>query len=250
MNELLIRGHLGTGDMLVQNAIVRHYAKENSVCVVCKHRNMSMAAFMWRDLTNVELIGVEDNDNDKEADEVTAHAEQQGFSVLRLGFTGKKPFDIQKWDQELYRQAGVDFKMCWNGFKVNRQPSREIYPIDIGRSEYCFVHEDRPRGYIINEKYLPKSRAGRKGGMKRIYADPKRTDNIFDWWHIIENATEIHVMESCFAILVDHLPEFKAKRVAVHEYCRKSIRPTYQNQFEIIDGDGNRPIFGPGTLNK
>lgn len=234
MNELLIRGHLGLGDLLIGNAIVRHYAKEHAVCVVCKHHNMTSAAFQWRDLVNVELIGVAGDDNDKEADEVTAHAEQQGFPVLRLGFTGKKPFDIQQWDREFFRQAGVDFQMCWNGFKVNRQPSREIYPIDIGKSEYCFIHEDKARGHVINEKYLPKSRHGRKGGMKRIYADPKRTDNIFDWWNIIDGATEIHVIESCFAILIDHLPQIKAKRVVVHQYARKSTPPTYQNQFEII----------------
>ena len=234
INELLIRGHLGTGDMLVMNSIVRHYAKEHQVCVVCKNRNLAMAAFMWRDLTQVELIGVENDDNDKEADEATAHAEQQGFPVLRLGFTGKKPFDIQKWDKEMYRQAGLDFSKCWNDFKVNRQPSREIYPIDVGRSDYCFIHEDRERGFVLNEKYLPKSRHGRKGGMKRIYADPKRTDNIFDWWNIIDGATEIHVYESCFAILIAHLPEIKAKRVVVHDYVRKSVAPTYQNNFERI----------------
>ncbi len=232
MNDLLIRGHLGLGDMLIGNAIVRHYAKDNAVCVVCKHRNMPSAAFMWRDLPNVELIGVENNDNDKEADEVAAHAEQQGFPVLRLGFTGRKPFDIQNWDKEFYRQAGVDFKMCWNGFKVNRQPSREIYPIDTDK-RYCFIHEDKSRGCLINEKYLPK-KVNTRGKMKRVYADPKRTDNIFDWWHIIENAHEIHVMESSFAILIDHLPEIKAKRVCVHEYCRKSIAPVYQNSFERI----------------
>lgn len=230
MNDLLIRGHLGTGDMLVMNAIVRHYAKENQVCVVCKNRNLTTAAFMWRDLTNVELIGVEDNDNDKEADEVSFYAEQQGFSVLRLGFTGKKPFDIQTWDKDLYRQAGVDFKMCWNGFKVNRQPSREIQNFDVDK-KYTFIHEDRERGYTINEKYLPKKRTR---GSSRIYAKPGVTDNIFDWWRVIENASEIHVMESCFAILIDHLPEIKAKRVCVHTYARKSVAPTYQNSFELI----------------
>lgn len=146
MSELLLRGHLGLGDLLIGNAIVRHYAKENAVCVVCKHHNMTSAAFMWRDLLGVELIGVAGDDNDKEADEVTAHAEQQGFPVLRLGFTGKKPFDIQNWDREFYRQADVDFAMCWNGFKVNRQPSRELYPLDVGQREYCFIHEDKARG--------------------------------------------------------------------------------------------------------
>jgi len=235
-NELLILGHLGLGDMLVMNGLVRHFAKDHAVCVTCKYRNLTSSAFMWRDLTNVELLGVENDDNDKDAIEAAAHAESQGFQVLRLGNFGKKPFDVQNWDREFYRQAGVDFKACWNDFKVSRQPSREIYPLDVNkRSEYCFVHEDKARGCVINEKHLPKGIRGRKGGMKRIYADPKRTDNIFDWWHIIDEATEIHVMESCFAILIDHLPEIKAKRVCVHTYCRKSIPPTYQNHFEIIE---------------
>lgn len=234
-NQLLILGHLGLGDMLVMNAIVRHYAKDNAVCVICKHRNLTSSAFMWRDLTNVELLGVENDDNDKEAIEAAAYIEQHGFPVLRLGNFANKPFDVKQWDREFYRQAGVDFQKCWNDFKVSRQPSREIYPIELGKSEYCFIHEDKARGCVIKDEHLPKSIRGRKGGMKRVYADPKRTDNIFDWWHAIENATEIHVMESCFAILIDHLPEIKARRVCVHTYCRKSIPPTYQNKFEIIE---------------
>lgn len=230
MNDLLLRGHLGLGDAIICNALVRHLAEKHFVCVLCKHHNMSSVAFMFRDLVNVELFGVAGDDNDKEADEVTAHAEQQGYPVLRLGFTGAKPFDIQKWDQEFYRQASVPFSDCWNKFKVARQPSKEIQKFDMNR-DYVFIHEDKDRGCIINEKYLPRKRTR---GISRVYAVRGITDNIFDWWGVVENAKEIHVMESSFAILIDHLPEVKAKRICVHEYCRKSIAPTYQNSFERI----------------
>jgi len=221
MNDLLLLGHLGLGDHLVTNAIVRHLAQSNNVTILVKHHNQASVDFMFRDLLNVETFGVADDDEARAAEN---EARTQGYSVFGLGRFGLPPFSSETWDRDFYRQAGIPFEACWNGFKVADQPSREL---EIPKGDYIFIHENKETGCIMNRKRLPKK-------LKIISADRKRTDNIFDWWGIIKNAREIHVMESCFAILVDHTPSLKAQRVAVHDYMRKSIAPAYINTFERI----------------
>lgn len=221
MSDLLFMGHLGLGDHLVTNAIVRHFAKTNNLTILVKPHNQASVDFMFRDLVNVETYVVNDDD---EARAAANDCRVAGYPIFGLGIFGLPPFNVPTWDQDFYRQAGLPFKDCWNGFKVSRQPSQEL-PIPSG--DYVFIHEDVKRNSVMNRKHLPKK-------VKVVSADPKKTNNIFHWWGIIESAKEIHVMESCFAILVDHLPSVKANRIAVHDYMRKSVAPTYLNTFERI----------------
>ena len=221
MNDLLLLGHLGMGDHLVCNAIVRHFAKDNNVTILAKSHNQASVDFMFRDLVNVETFSIKDDDDARAA---ATEARNQGYPVFGLGTFGLPPFERDTWDKDFYRQAGVQFQQCWNGFKVTRQPSREL---KVPGVDYVFVHEDVKRGCVLNRKLLPKK-------IKVVCADPKKTSNIFDWWGIMENAKEIHVMESCFAIFADHLPIRKAERVVIHDYMRKSVSPTYLSNFERV----------------
>ena len=221
MTDLLLLGHLGLGDHLVCNAIVRHLAKSSNMTILVKPHNQASVDFMFRDLVNVETFTVAD---DTEARAAENGAKAQGYPVFGLGIFGLPPFSSETWDRDFYRQAGLSFNECWNGFKVADQPSREL---EAPKGDYIFIHENKETGCVMNRKRLPKK-------LKIISVDRKKTDNIFDWWGIIKNAKEIHVMESCFAVLADHTPNLKAQRVVIHDYMRKSVAPTYLNTFERI----------------
>ena len=222
MNDLFLNWHLGAGDALVCNAIVRHLAKSQTVVVPVKPHNLASVSFMLRDLRNVDILTLDKTDPDGEADKLASWASAYGYRLLGLGFKGSPPFSAKTWDRDMYRQAGVPFSQCWSHFVVDRQPSRELPLPDV--DEYIFVHEDKSRGFLIDPKKLPKK-------VHRVYADPKLTNNIFDWWNIIEHAAEIHCFDSSFAILVDHLPEKEATRLVMHDYARHGNPPTYQNQW-------------------
>jgi hypothetical protein len=215
MSDLLIRGHLGLGDHLVTNAIVRDRATaHDEVVVLCKPHNAPSLAFMWRDLRNVELFSIEGDD---EADKAVAEMTRAGYPVLALGFFGPQPFDPDRWDSEMFRQASLDPQLRWNGFKVDRQPSREL---DIPPHPYIFVHDDPERGFAIPSERLP-------SGIPAVRPTPGATPCIFDYWGILENASEIHCIDSCFAIFVDSLPEQKASRLVWHHYARRGRPPRY-----------------------
>lgn len=223
MNDLLLLGHLGLGDHLVCNAIVRHLAKSNNLTILVKPHNQASVDFMFRDLVNVETFAVAD---DTEARAAENEAKAQGYPVFGLGIFGLPPFSGETWDRDFYRQAGIPHLDCWNKFQVADQPSREL-PIPSG--DYIFIHEDVGRGFVMNRKHLPRSKK-----IKVIAADPKKTNNIFDWWGVIKNAKEIHVFDSSFAILVDHTPCMKGERFVMHDYMRKGNPPSYLMTFERI----------------
>jgi hypothetical protein len=126
-------------------------------------------------------------------------------------------------EKTFYQQAGVPFSKKWESFFVQRDASREFQLFDYFKltpGEYIFVHDDIPRQQIINvdlfeDKKLPVLRAL-----------PEHTNNIFDFCYMIENAKEIHVIESCMMFLIDLMfqNQFKNKKLFIHRYT-KSIKP-------------------------
>lgn len=222
MKSLVIRSHLGAGDMLIINAIVRERAtKFDEVYLPCKTHNVPSVRFMFRDLPNVYVWGVRD---DNEADKFTSDRIYCGSKVLGLGlFAYEKEFDIDQWDREMYRQAGLPFEQRWDGFRAVRDPSRELEP---GVDSWVFAHQDSARRFEINVNRMPRGNV--------LSPIPGRRHNIFDYWPLIENAEEIHCIDSCFAILADSIPT-KAKRHVLHLYARPgALPPHYRKNWEIL----------------
>lgn len=220
-SELLLYPHLGLGDALIVNAIVRRLAQQHSLMVVlCKPHNAPTESFMWRDLINLEVFSVA---NDEEAASARKAAQESGFQTLGLGMWSDLPFNLECWAQSFYEQAGVPFQMRWNEFLVNRQPSREL---PVPDKPFCLIHEDKSRGYKIDRERLPK--------LPVVEIVPVDGSILFDYWGLMENAEEIHFIDSSPALLLDSLPLVKAKRRVLHRYCRKGTPPAYQNPWEEV----------------
>ena len=221
MNEVVLYQHLGLGDALVNNALVRALAKSQRVMVLCKPHNVISCVFQWRDNPNIRVYEVE---NDVDAAVTCAYAESKGIEVIRNGLHKHDDiFDIRVWDREFYRHANVPFEQSWKGFKVDRDLRQEETVLPV--PDYAFIHDDPERGYYIDDSRIDKSLVR--------FRPNKLHSNIFTWCEAIERATEIHCMESCFAILADRIPT-TATRLCVHAYARKSIAPTYKKAWEIL----------------
>ena len=232
MKETLIRGHLGLGDGLVVNAIVRHYAQTRAVTFLAKPHNAQTLAFQWRDLDNVMIVSVTD---DAVADACVKEIKKHCKETLCLGMFGEKTKYVhEKWDASMFEQAGIDHKERWNNFKCARQESREMEPL---KGKYAFVHDDPMRGFAIPPEALPMKT------MKIVRPSPDmRTRNgdagiLFDYWGWLDNATEIHCIDSSFAILVDHiyLPIFANKKLVLHLGLRQNeMPPARMKDFEVV----------------
>src|SRR5688572_13478577 len=118
--SLFIRPHLGLGDALILNALVRHFAERQPVTFPCKTHNLPSVSFQFRDNPNIEVFPVAD---DAEADRV-CHSQQWS---LKLGMFGVG-FTFKDWDAVMYKQAGVPFEKRWSGFYYQREFGRELQP--------------------------------------------------------------------------------------------------------------------------
>lgn len=233
MKELLLASHLGLGDGLIANAIVRRLAETHAVSVIVKPHNATTLAFQWRDSDRIVLVEVDD---DAQARKGIAHVRKHGKEVLGLGFFHtKERFEPQsEFDRVLYRQAGIDHTERWNGFKCARQESREL---EVPSGKYCFVHDDPARNFVIPPEALPFKRlkiVRPSKDLKNKNGDPCI---LFDYWGWLDNATEIHVIDSSFAILADHLhlEKFANKRLVLHLGLRPNeFPPARMKSFEIM----------------
>ena len=173
---------------------------------------------MLHDHRQIAILPIHDDE------EMTSVAKAWKGDHLRLGSFGKS-FEPKEWDKSMFKQSGVDFNLRWDDASIPRDFSREFEQPD---GPYGFMHDDFDRGFRIKKELLPKIRMLAPN-------HPRVTPNIFDYCRLIENATEIHVIDSCFAILADSLTTLKAKRKVVHLYARPgALPPTYRDGWEIL----------------
>lgn len=214
MRSLCINWHLGLGDHLLCNGLVRHYAAMYDIVVlpVWAHNKASID-FMFRDLGKIEARAIK---HTKEIPDLIDGCDE----CLDLGFA-REDFDAKVFDRSFYTQANVDFEKRWSDFKFTRDESIEAKC----NVPFRFVHDDWGRGFQIT----------------RIKADdscpivrPHPLPNIFQFIWMLENADEIHCIDSSFLSLADSIPT-KAKRLVYHRYARNSIPPILKKAWDIIE---------------
>ncbi len=212
--DLMIHHHLGLGDHLVCNALVRRCAADGRrVGLFCKKRYLPSVAFMYRDVPQIGLLPVDD---DKEAQAVAAAAETP---VIRIGF---ERLDSKDFVESFYRQAGMERRLRYEGFHVERDPDREkdcFRRLTDGLGPYIFLHDDPARGFAIDRRRVPASLP---------VVRPEGGENIFDYLTVIERATEIHCIDSAFANLVESFSEFRARRFVMHAYAKPTSTIVFQ----------------------
>lgn len=102
MNDLYIYHHLGLGDHIVCNAIIRNYAKEyDKIYLFIYPHNLESVSFMYRDLKNIEFIQV----YDQEVERIIINK----TNVLKIGF-GKLDVKNYKFDKSFYMGINLDFE--------------------------------------------------------------------------------------------------------------------------------------------
>lgn len=195
-NKLYIYHNLGLGDHIICNGLVRQKATEwDEVFVHCKARNLEQVQRMFQDDPKITPIVFDGKTN------------SQNLLVLRPSWRKHK----QPFDKVMYELAGVDFRHKWDSFYVERNTDDErwlmkgVYHI---QGEYAFVHDDEGRGYEIT-KGLP--------DMKIIRPDIQF--GIFDYMGIIEQAKEVHCMDSSFLNLIE-CSGIKKDGLFFHKYVR------------------------------
>lgn len=179
---ILIHHHLGLGDHIICNGMVRELLLKHpteQVVLACKFHNLQSVSSMYSD-TNLKLLVGDDSFIESKYKEYN-YVYRIGFSDLILN----TEFTVE---QQFYKLAEIDFTCKYTS-------SRFPY-VDRQENSYIFVHDDPSRGMIIP---IIDSDC--------VYRPKNQFNNILDYIPIIKRAKEIHVIESSFMHLIECLPD-------------------------------------------
>jgi hypothetical protein len=245
-NNLLILTHLGLGDAIIINAIVREKAKVHDlVCLPVKYHNVPSVVYMLRDLDNVTIRPVEHDE-----DMLYFAQNVWKWNTLWLGQFGPM-FDPTNWDVSMFRQAQVEFSDRWGKWECPRDEKAEHRIFDqygeLRRDDkdrwVIFLHEDPSRGFKINRGRwgkLPEAifdLSEMPGGIKgvRTIAPISLSNVLFHWRKVIEACDEIHCIPSSFAAFIDSIPLPKNPKLFLHAYARpREALMKVQKNWEIL----------------
>jgi len=215
MKKLLVYSNLGLGDHIACCGMVRHWAKFCNVTLLCKpHNRISVAALYW-DLP-ITIVEVE-NDNVAKVfvDSWDDNKRLIGCANQLWNNGGDIPFDVT-----FYAHAGLPHKFRWSKFKYEQNDN------PVPSTPYIFLHEDASRGFIIDRSYCK---------LDIIEPDKTTYPRITDWCNLISCATEVHVINSSFLLLVDQIETIG--KLFWHKYARdegKVCNPTVKKNWVIL----------------
>jgi hypothetical protein len=200
--------HLGLGDHIICNGMVRYFCDLNQeVGLFCHSHYYELVKYMYRDLKNLKIFKF-----DTES-EIRNYILKNNISsdLLLIGFGElQKYLEFTTFDKAFYKIAGLEFDIRFNKFYLKRDLIEEdkVYKtLNPNNEKYIFVHDDPNRGFNINVDT----------DLKIIRNDCKF--NIFNYLKILENAEEIHYMQSSFADLINSY-KLNAK-LYLHKYVRE-----------------------------
>lgn len=226
--DLLLMWHLGLGDTILCNGLLRTLHQEYNITTFCKHHNFNTTKIMFDDLEDLTLIKVKD---DNEAIKFVNDYKKFHDRYLGLGFFGKDFMKNTKYfDESFYNQAEVNYFNRWNKFHFPFKEKSQIR--ETTKENYIFVHDDHSRGLVIKDEYLENKNIFRP----RHNLGKKSDHTLFDYLNIIKNSTEIHCMDSSFACLIEHIDELREKKKYIHRYIRKQNKnPKFLNNWKILN---------------
>jgi len=216
--ELYVHHHLGLGDHIDCNALTRIVSKNiyfNKIKIFAKQKYSKMVEFMYRDEPKINVVAIPGINEYKEIDDYISHRpydprymrDDQVGQVLRVGH------ENYPWGQEeklgmgcaeiFYKLVGIDFQKRFDEFYFERdlkEENRVYLKLNPDNEDYVFVHDDPKRGFEIGDEKIIDF-YGKK--IKIIRNDI--TENIFYFCKILENAKQIHCMESSFRSLIETL---------------------------------------------
>ena len=221
-NTLFIHHHLGLGDHIVCNGMVRFCMKHagfSKIRVVVKKINYSSVFNMFRDDKNIEFETVNTDD-----DFYKLNYEWNKLKLIRAGFEKIRIFD---WAESLYDSAGISFNERWDSFYYKRDQDKEkklIETLNLPK-DFILVHKTASIGELkinINTK------------IPIVYVSKIEDFDIFSWLGVVEKAKEVHCIDSSFLHLVESFKDIN-KQLFYHNNRNSSMSFQYKQKWNFIN---------------
>ena len=216
--------HMGLGDHIVCNGMVRHFVKQYNLIIYVKHQYIDSVRHMFRDLgPQLKIVAVKDDHE--------AWARQEPKTIRSGIFYGPTWDSTKLWCKSFYANVGLDHSVMRSEYFLlrSRDVEEKFYKKcieHIGSDKYIVVHDDPERYSSIHvDTDMPVIRIGRG-------QFPIESSSIFDYCTLIERAQEYHGFDSSFMWLVE-LGRLRPKETTFLHRIRGYCSPTYE-EFEMI----------------
>lgn len=220
-NYLYIYHHLGMGDHIMCNGIVRSYAeKYDKIFIFVKPHNIGNVKYMYRDNNKIKFIPLDD------ADAKNFINFNPNNKYLIVGITPEwfHNFDVKKlyktFDEGFYIAANIPFEDKWNKFFFQRalDVEKDVFYNKLklkDEDEFIFIHDNLDQGRAFKSEYFSKEH-------KKIRPGNFPNIRLFDFLYTIEKAKEVHVMNSSFMNIIDCI-QLRNDGLFLHSYARTDM---------------------------
>lgn len=216
-----IYNHLGLGDHIICNGLYREIIDDNEeYTLFVKHHNIETVSFMIRDLSNVKIHCVND-DSDVLKYFISNSIIRE--SIITIGFCNIPLSGAEDFDDTFYVQHSIPFEKRWSSFKCERDIESEKTLFDkfgVKENEYVFIHDDKSRGYEIDESYIINN------NLPIIRPIIGYTKNSFDYCYLMENSIESHFIDSSFRLIFDSL-QLRNNNIFFHVNLKNAVNRGY-----------------------
>jgi hypothetical protein len=217
-----IYNHLGLGDHIICNGLYREIINTNDFYTLfVKHHNVETVSFMIKDLNNISIKSV--NDDSEVISYLTANNISRE-SIILIGFCQIPLPGAKDFDDSFYIQHNLPFEKRWSSFKCDRDIESEKNIFDkfnVKEGEYVFIHDDKSRGYEIDESYIVNKE------LPIIRPIIGLTKNSFDYCYLMENSKESHFIDSSFRLIFDSL-QLRNTDIFFHLNLKNKINRGYK----------------------
>lgn len=213
--------HLGLGDHIICNGLVRFFQEiEKEIYLFCKKNNLHNVEYMYRDNDKIKILPINDDN------EVLKFIKEKKIEnkLIKIGFEDLQKHPCKTFDESFYKSKNLDFEIRFNNFFLERDFDLEnqiLNTLNPKKEKYIFLH-NVDKNKVRNDL--------------KIIENPSEY-SIFNLISLIENAEEVHLMESSIKCLVNSYL-MKNPKFFYHRYVRKYseyFNTKGLNKFEIID---------------
>ena len=233
MKNMYVHQHSRLGDMILCNGLIRVLSKKYSNCylnIFCRSKHIRLIKFMYRDQKKIKIIPLNENPklkNEKllikyEGKFIENYLKRSNIKkemLITIGYENYhktknlNPDKKHPWpcDIVFYKQFNIPFKKRFTEayWKRNKIIEKKLYKKLIKKNEkYIFVHDDKNKNIFINKKFFDKS-------ITKIVRN-NINENIFNYSYLLENASEIHIMESSIRQIIEVL-KIKTKKLYLYK---------------------------------
>jgi hypothetical protein len=226
IDKLYFVGLMDLGDHFVHAGIINYFADRcNQLHVPVKHHNYETVCMLFQEHPNVVVVALHPHEEDEYIAQHKMSRICNGWNMMFANIGGHSAALL--WDEQVYTYYEVPFSFRYNNFRLPRNitGSQELYDRLYKGRPYVLIHRrtgHMPNGIPIDIENFRIS-AGLPQEVDIIEIEPSITSNLLHYVKLIENASEIHCVNSSFFCLVDSIFNRTYAQLFFHDVRASSL---------------------------